>query len=58
MLSKNASASQCRICTLHRLAMQNPNVDQLYAWMKNSLSSLGFVGFEAELYRFLEDLKT
>jgi hypothetical protein len=45
------------MCVMRELAVRAQTVDHVYAWLKNMLSPLGYVGFEAELYRFVEGLK-
>jgi hypothetical protein len=57
MLRTCSPARSCRVCILHQLATDNPSIDRLYAWLKNTLSLFGYVGFEAELYRFVERMK-
>jgi hypothetical protein len=57
MVSANGSTSKCRLCLLHQHATEDPSVDRVYVCLKNILSLLGFVCFEAELYRLVEGLK-
>jgi hypothetical protein len=48
--------SNCRLCLLRHQALKGLERERVYAFLKNELSLLGYVGFEAELYRFVEEL--
>ena len=57
MLEKLSPETNCRICVLRHQAVKSPEVDRVYVFLKNELSLLGYTGFEAELYRWIERLK-